>query len=124
MAKKQQSSDAIVLFAKGARILTYFIYAYAITACVFLGIGFVMLLFGANPSAGFTQFIYNIASEFLQPFRGIFAPQQISTNAYFSPSALFAIIIYMMSAMGLHALVAYITVKIVTREEELSDSLN
>ena len=121
MAKKQQSSDAIVIFAKAARVLTYFIYAYAITACVFLGIGFVMLLFGANPQAGFTNFIYSVASGFLEPFRGIFPLKPISGNAYFSPSALFAIIIYMISAMGLHALVSYITVKIVTREEELSE---
>ncbi len=121
MAKKQVHSDGILIFAKAARILTYFIYAYAITACVFLTMGFFMLLFGANPAAGFTNFVYTVASAFMEPFRGIFPLKPISGNAYFSPSALFAIIIYLVSAMALHALVAYITVKIVNREEELDE---
>lgn len=124
MAQKQKPSDTVLMFSKAARVLVYLIYAYAITACVFLTIGFFMLLFGANPAAGFTNFIYTVASAFMEPFRGIFPLKPISGNAYFSPSAVFAIIIYLVCAMALHALVAYITVKIVKREEELEQVTN
>lgn len=117
------ASDTVILFSKMARVVTYIIYSFTIIASVFLSIGFVLLLFGANPNVPFTEFIYKVAAEFLQPFRGIFPPKQISETGYFSASALFAIVIYFLIAMSLHALIAYITNKIVEHELALDDQV-
>ncbi|MCA9332589.1 YggT family protein [Candidatus Saccharibacteria bacterium] len=117
--KQPKPNDTTLIFTKVAKVVTYVIYAYTIVACVFLSLGFVMLLFGANPDAGFSKLVYEVASEFLQPFRGIFPLHQVSETGYFSPSILFAIIIYFMTAMALHALVTYITSKIIEHEAEL-----
>ena len=92
-----------------------------IVAVVFLSIGFVLLLFGANPDVGFTQFIYKVAAEFLQPFRGIFPSHKVGETGYFSTSALFAIIIYMLVALAINALISYITAKMVKHENELEE---
>ncbi len=124
MAKSQEPTDTQLIFTKIARIVTYAVYAYTIIATVFLSIGFVLLLFGANPDVAFTKFIYNVAAEFLAPFRGIFPAHKVSETGYFSTSALFAIIIYFVLAMALHALITYITSKIIKHETELEDMVS
>ncbi len=115
----KKPSDGKLNFIKFARILTYLVYAYLIIAVVFLLLGFLLLLFGANPNASFAHFVYNIASEFLQPFRDIFPIHQISDRSYFSAAGLFAIIVYGIAAIAIHSLITYITLKQTKHQTEL-----
>lgn len=119
MAKKQQPSDGTILSLKIFRGISYVVYAYVFLATIFLALGFVLLLFGANATVPFVEFVYKVAAEFLQPFRGIFPVHQISETGYFSASALFAIMMYMIFASGLQSLISYLTVKMVRHEAEL-----
>lgn len=122
MAQKQQpeeSADTKLLFIKTARALSYIVYGFMLIAVIFLTLGFVLLLFGANPEVGFTTFVYKVAAEFLQPFRGIFPAHSVGDTGYFSTSALFAIIVYMFAALGMNALISYVTAKMVKHEDEL-----
>lgn len=118
----QQPSDGSLSFIKVARALTYLVYFFAVTAIVFLAIGFVLLLFGANTETAFVRFVYHIAAEFLQPFRGIFPPKQITDTSYFSASGLFAIVMYSFFATAIHGLINYITVKEVEHENQLLEA--
>ncbi|MFO0862227.1 MAG: YggT family protein [Candidatus Saccharibacteria bacterium] len=119
MANSDNGSDTKLLFLKTARVLTYIVYAFMLVAVIFLSIGFFLLLFGANPNVGFTQFVYKVAAEFLQPFRGIFPAHQVGETGYFSTSALFAIIIYILLALGINSLITYITAKMLLHQKEL-----
>ncbi len=69
-----------------------------------LGIRFVLELLGANPAAGFAQFIYTITNPFLAPFVGLFGTAR-SGGSVFDVSILVAILVY--------ALIAWVLVKIV-----------
>ena len=69
-----------------------------------LGIRFVLELLGANPAAGFAQFIYGITDPFLAPFAGLFGTTR-SGGSVFDVSILVAILVY--------ALIAWVLVKIV-----------
>jgi len=82
-------------------------------------LGFVLLRFGASTDSSFVRFVYHIAAEFLQPFRGIFPPKQITDTSYFSSSGLFAIIMYSLFAAAIHGLISYVTVKQVQHENDL-----
>lgn len=119
MATKRNQDDTKMLFIKTARALTYVVYGFMITAITFLSVGFFLLLFGANADVAFTSFVYKVAAAFLQPFRGIFPAHQVSETGYFSTSALFAIIMYMLFALATHALIAYITGKMLAHQDEL-----
>lgn len=121
MAKKQQPSDGTLVSIKIFRGISYVVYAYALIASIFLGVGFVLLLFGANTNVPFVEFVYKVAAEFLQPFRGIFPVHQISETSYFSTSALFAIMMYLIFAAALQSLISYLTVKMVKHEQELQE---
>jgi YggT family protein len=69
-----------------------------------LGIRFVLGLFGANPAAGFAQFIYGLTGPFIAPFVGLFGQPRFE-GSVFEFNSLVAIIVY--------ALIAWVLVKIV-----------
>ena len=101
-------------FVLVARVVSYLIYFYLIVVEIILLIGFFLLLFGANPSAGFTQWAYRNLDRVMAPFRGIFTPIQIGTTsddvaAVFDTSVLFAMIVYGILAMLLGALTRWVS---------------
>jgi YggT family protein len=69
-----------------------------------LAIRFVLALLGANPAAGFAQFIYSITKPFLAPFAGLFGTARSGGNV-FDVSPLVALLVY--------ALIAWVLVKAV-----------
>ena len=97
-----------------ARAITYLIYFFVIVAEIILVIGFFLLLFGANPTAGFTQWAYRNLDRVMAPFRGIFAPIELGTtsadvDAVFDTSVLFAMIVYGILGLVLSALTRWLS---------------
>jgi hypothetical protein len=96
------------------RALSYLVYFYLIVVEIILVIGFFLLLFGANPTAGFTQWAYRNLERVMAPFRGIFAPIELGTTgndvaAVFDTSVLFAMIIYGIVALGFSVLIGWLS---------------
>ena len=112
-----QNPDVLRLrkgFVLATRVISYLIYFYVIVVEIILMIGFFLLLFGANPSAGFTQWAYRNLDRVMEPFRGIFTPIQLGTTsgnveAVFDTSVLFAMIVYLIIAMLLSALTRWLS---------------
>lgn len=97
-----------------SRAVTYFLYAYVLVCEVLLLIGFVLRLFGANPSAGFVEWTYRSLERVMAPFRGIFAPIELGVTAADVPavldtSILFAMLIYAIALLALRALIDWLT---------------
>lgn len=69
-----------------------------------IAIRFVLLLLGANRSAGFVDFIYGVTSVLVAPFTGIFGEPTYG-KFMFDISSLLAIIIYSLIALGIVKLV-------------------
>jgi len=96
------------------RAVSYLVYFYLIVVEIILLIGFFLLLFGANPTAGFTQWAYRNLERVMDPFRGIFSPIELGTTgndvaAVFDTSVLFAMIIYGIVALGLSVLIGWLS---------------
>ena len=68
-----------------------------------LGIRFVLGILGANPAAGFAQFIYGITGPFIAPFTGLFG-QPSFEGFVLEWNALAAMLVY--------SLVAWVLVKV------------
>lgn len=65
----------------------------------FLALRFLLKLFGANPSNGFVNWVYEMSGVLLEPFRGIF-PAKVFENTYVLEfSTLFAMLIYAIAAI-------------------------
>jgi hypothetical protein len=88
-----------------ARAISYLVYAYLVVVEIILLLGFVLLLFGANPSAGFTQWVYRNLDRVMSPFRGIFTPIELGAGGSDVPSILDTSVLFAMIVYGIVALV-------------------
>ena len=85
---------------RGARVLVWVVYAYVVVTEVILGLGFVLLLFGANPDAPFVAWAYRSLERAMEPFRGMFTPIDLGlggdneVGAVLDTSVLFAMLVY------------------------------
>lgn len=68
---------------------------------ILLAFRFILKLFGANPAAGFSSFIYGITYVFAQPFLAVFRSTQIVTGSIFEWTTLLAILVYWIIALGI-----------------------
>lgn len=60
-----------------------------------LAIRFLLVLFGANPGAGFADFIYTASHPFAAPFFGLFNyHENLGTGGTFEYELLIAIVVY------------------------------
>ena len=110
-SKALSERKAIVWALRAVSSLVYF---YLIVVEIILLIGFFLLLFGANPTAGFTQWAYRNLDRVMDPFRGIFSPIDLGTTgndvaATFDTSVLFAMIIYGIVALLFSVLIGWLS---------------
>jgi hypothetical protein len=59
-----------------------------------LGIRFLLMLLGANPSNGFANFIYDVSHPFVAPFFGLFSYQEQFGASKFEFETLIAMVVY------------------------------
>ena len=108
-----------------ARVLVLFIYGFAIVCSVILAMAFFLELFNANEGTPFVRWVFRATDRIMQPFRGIFPAVEGESGSVFDPALLFAIFIYWLLALGMHALVGWIDRKIATaRYREQWDATN
>ncbi len=96
------------------RLVGYLVYVYLLVVEVILFVGFLLLLFGANPTAGFVEWWYRSLDRVMAPFRGIFTPIHLGTTtgdveAVFDTSVMFAMIVYGIVALALSAGITWLT---------------
>jgi uncharacterized protein YggT (Ycf19 family) len=95
------------------KVLVWLVYAYLIVAVIILVLAFFLLLFAANPDAEFTQWVYRTANRALSPFWGIFPTVEADNGSVLDFAVVFAIIMYGILALVVHALVEWLDSKII-----------
>jgi uncharacterized protein YggT (Ycf19 family) len=95
-----------------SRVLVLFIYGFAIVCTVILATAFFLELFNANESTPFVQWVFRATDRIMQPFRGIFPTVEGESGSVLDPSLLFAMFMYWLLALGMHALIDWIDRKI------------
>lgn len=110
-----------VSLEKAARALVYLIYFFVMVALVILVFGFFLLLFGANPDASFSEWVYRSMDRVMAPFRGIFEPVEFTGNSILDTSVLFAMIVYGILGMVLRSLIDWLTYKIAQTQVNMQD---
>ena len=96
----------------GSRALVLFIYGFAIVCTVILAMAFFLELFNANEGTPFVQWVFRATDRIMQPFRGIFPTVEGEGGSIFDPALLFAMFMYWLFALGMHAVIGWIDRKI------------
>ncbi len=109
------------------RAIGYLVYFYLVAVEIILVLGFFLLLFGADPSADFTQWVYRNLDRVMEPFRGIFTPIQVGTTSgnvesIFETSVLFAMIVYGILAMAMSTLTGWLGSRLRILEDAEADA--
>ena len=103
------ASTAPIVVARIARALTYLVYAFVIVALIILLLGFFLQLFGANPDAPFAEWLYRGLRRVMAPFRGLFEPVALDGRSVLDVSILFAMLVYAIVGLALHAFIEWLT---------------
>jgi len=101
-----------------ARALVGFVYGFAIACTVILAMAFFLELFVANEGTPFVQWVFRASDRIMQPFRGIFPAVEGEGGSIFDPALLFAMFMYWLFALGMHALVGWIDQKIAAARDQ------
>ena len=98
-----------------AKAVVVLVYAFVLINLVLLILGFFLRLFGASTDAEFTRWVYRNVERIMEPFRGMFPSQALSDQSVLDVSLLFAMIVYSIVGIALHALVEWLTGLLVLR---------
>lgn len=120
-AREAESSPVPVLLKIG-RVLVWIVYAIVLVTAILLILAFFLELAGANPDAGFVQWVYRSTERAMRPFRGIFPPRQLTDDSVLDFSLLFAAIIYFVVALLLDAVLRWFANRL-RREQRQTASL-
>lgn len=107
------ASTTAIGLARIARALTGLAYVFVVAALVILLFGFFLLLFGADPHAPFAEWVYRALERVMAPFRGLFEPVRLDGRSVLDVSILFAMLVYGIAALCLHATIHWLTARIV-----------
>jgi uncharacterized protein YggT (Ycf19 family) len=99
-----------------AKVIVWLVYAFFVAATIILLFAFFLLLFNASTDASFTQWVYRSANRVLEPFRGIFPTVTNGNGSVIDFAVLFAIIMYGILALLVHALVSWLDAQIVSKQ--------
>jgi uncharacterized protein YggT (Ycf19 family) len=92
-----------------SKLVVLVIYAVLLAYVVIAGMAFVLKLLGANPASDFADWVYRAADSVTEPFRGIFPTHEVSDNSVFDASLLFAVVVYTVLAVVLHAVIDWLS---------------
>jgi uncharacterized protein YggT (Ycf19 family) len=96
---------------KVGRVLVLFVYGFAMVSITILAIAFFLRLFNASDSAPFVRWIDRATKIIMEPFRGIFPEVEGQNGSVLDVSLLFAMFMYGLLALGMHALIDWIDTK-------------
>lgn len=103
-----------------SKVVLWLVWAWVVLDLVLLFLAFLLRLFGANPDADFTEWVYRSVERAMAPFRGIFEPIELTGASVLDTSLLFAMIVYGIVALFLRAGLDWITRWIARRRYELA----
>lgn len=95
-----------------SKIIAYLLYAWVLIGIISLVLRVFLLMFSANATTPFVDFVYTVSADYLSPFRGIFPAKAVGETGYLDVAALFAVIVYLFVMWGFASLVSYIQFKI------------
>lgn len=103
--KQQDIYEPQLERGKGPRIVARVVWYLAGILLALLGVRFILVLLGANPSNSFANFIFSASHPFVEPFVTLFGYTVRYGVARIEPFTLVAMVVYFLIALGIARLV-------------------
>lgn len=118
---REAESSPIPTFLKIGRIIVWVIYALALINALLLTLAFFLRLAGANPDAGFVEWVYRSTDSAMRPFRGIFPARELGDASVLDFSLLFAAIVYFVVAILVDVGLRWLSQRLRQQERQTAD---
>ena len=118
----QAERSPVPTFLKIGRAIVWVVYAIVLLTAINLTLAFFLRLAGANPEAGFVEWVYRNAEYAMRPFRGIFPTHEIGDASVLDTSLLFAAVVYFIVALLIDILLRWLTHRLRREELEISQA--
>jgi uncharacterized protein YggT (Ycf19 family) len=122
---EQRAEDAerspIPVFLKIGRVIVWIIYAIVLLTAILLTLAFFLRLFGANPEAGFVEWVYRSVERAMRPFRGIFPEEEIGDASVLDFSLLFAALFYFVVALLIDVALRWLTHRLDVQQRKTAE---
>src|SRR5215213_8716341 len=112
--------DLRLTVATVSKALLWLVYAWVVVNIVLLFLAFILRLLGANPQAGFSEWVYDSVARSMAPFRGLFEPIVLTDDSVLDTSLLFAMIVYAIVALFLSAAIDWVSRRLSDRRWQLA----
>jgi len=121
-AAEQRAEDAerspLPTLLRIGRVVVWIVWAVVLVTAILLLLAFFLRLGGANPEAGFVQWVERSVERAMGPFRGIFPTRELTGDSVLDTSLLFAAIVYFVIALLVDALLRWLTARLQRTERE------
>jgi len=122
MASEQRAEEAeqspFPVFLRIGRVVVWILWAVVLVTAILLLLAFFLRLGGANPDAGFVQWVERSVDTAMSPFRGIFPDRELSGDSVLDMSLLFAALVYFVVALFVDMALRGITHRLHRQERE------
>ncbi|WP_029137082.1 hypothetical protein [Nakamurella lactea] len=112
----EKSPTPVIL--KIARVVVWAAYVLVVINAILLTLAFLLRLFGANPDAGFVEWVYRSSAAALGPFDNMFRSHDVGEYSVLDTSLLFAIVFYLILGAAIHAVLNWLGNKLVQQQNE------
>lgn len=116
-----EERSAVPLVIRVTRLVAWIVYAVVLAKTALLATAFFLRLAGADPDAGFADWVYRSADRSMDPFRGIFPSRELTSTSVLDLSLLFAAAVYLVLGLLVDAALRWLGRQLSDRERRIAD---
>lgn len=119
---EEAEASPLPIIIQISKVVVWIFYVVILLQALLLTVAFFLRLFGANPEAGFAEWVYRSAETLMGPFRGLFPDRQLSDTSVLDLSLLTAAAVYFLVAFAFDVLLHWLRNQLLRQRRGIAEA--